>query len=524
MIVPAIGQRANLTCIEDSGINTTRWGTIEADPVTYMTSREGVFAAGDVHVGPWIAIGAVAGGKEAAESIDRYLQGKDLAAGRGMSEEAKAMQNWVDIPLDEDKKVRERMPQLEPELCCACFDEVKQGYSEEQAKREAERCLNCAVCSECMQCVQACKAGAIAHDQKEKSLELQVGAVILAPGYRPFNARKKVEFGYGRYPNVITALEFERILSATGPFHGHVQRPSDGKDPRKIAWIQCVGSRDKSIGRDYCSSVCCMYATKQAIIAREHDARVEPTIFFIDMRAHGKGFDRYYERAQEGGVRYVRSMVSRIAEKPQSKDLEISYVDSQGKIQLEEFDLVVLSVGLDAHPDAVAMGKRLGIETNPWNFVVSQPYDEIASSRPGIFTCGVYQAPKDIPETVAQALSSAAAAAAMLAEAKGTMLSQKSYPPEKDISQEEPRVGVFVCHCGINIAGVVDIPAVTEYVKTLPHVAYADHYTFTCATDSLEKMKEIIEEHQAESSGRGFVQSPHPRSAIPGQFAAGWPE
>ena len=298
MIVPAIGQRANLTCIEDSGINTTRWGTIEADPVTYMTSREGVFAAGDVHVGPWIAIGAVAGGKEAAESIDRYLQGKDLAAGRGMSEEAKAMQNWVDIPLDEDKKVRERMPQLAPELCCTCFDEVKQGYSEEQAKREAERCLNCAVCSECMQCVQACKAGAIAHDQKEKSLELPVGAVILAPGYRPFNARKKVEFGYGRYPNVITALEFERILSATGPFHGHVQRPSDGKDPKKIAWIQCVGSRDKSIGRDYCSSVCCMYATKQAIIAREHDAQVEPTIFFIDMRAHGKGFDRYYERAE----------------------------------------------------------------------------------------------------------------------------------------------------------------------------------------------------------------------------------
>jgi heterodisulfide reductase subunit A-like polyferredoxin len=509
MIVPAIGQRANLTCIEDSGINTTRWGTIEADPVTYMTSREGVFAAGDVHVGPWIAIGAVAGGKEAAESIDRYLQGKDMAAGRGMSEEAKAMQNWLDIPLDEDKKVRERLPQLAPELCCACFDEVKQGYSEEQAKREAERCLNCAICSECMQCVQACKAGAIAHDQKEQSLELPVGAVILAPGYRPFNARKKVEFGYGRYPNVITALEFERILSATGPFHGHVQRPSDGKEPKKIAWIQCVGSRDKASGRDYCSSVCCMYATKQAIIAREHDAQVEATIFFIDMRAHGKGFDRYYERAEAGGVRYVRSMVSRIAEKPQSKDLEISYVDSQGKIQLEDFDLVVLSVGLDAHPDAVAMGKRLGIETNPWNFVVSQPYDEIASSRPGIFTCGVYQAPKDIPETVAQALSSAAAAAAMLAEAKGTMLSQKSYPPEKDLSQEEPRVGVFVCHCGINIAGVVDIPAVTEYVKTLPHVAYADHYTFTCATDSLEKMKEIIEEHRL---NRVVVASCSPRT------------
>ena len=289
---------------------------------------------------------------------------------------------------------------------------------------------------------------------------------------------------------MVTALEFERILSATGPFHGHVQRPSDGKDPKRIAWIQCVGSRDKSSGRDYCSSVCCMYATKQAIIAREHDARVEPTIFFIDMRAHGKGFDRYYERAEQSGVRYVRSMVSRVAEKPQSQNLEISYVDAQGKIQLEEFDLVVLSVGLDAHPDAVAMGKRLGIETNAWNYAVSQPFDEVASSRPGIFTSGVYQAPKDIPETVAQALASAAAASAMLAEARSTMLSKKSYPPERDISQEEPRVGVFVCHCGINIAGVVDVPGVTEYVKTLPHVVYADHYTFTCATDSLEKMKQ----------------------------------
>ena len=512
MIIPAIGQRAYLKCIEGSGINTTRWGTIEADPITYMTSRHGVFAAGDVHVGPWIAIGAVAGGKEAAESIERFLQGKDMAAGRGMSEEAKAMQNWVGIPLDEDKQARERMPQLEPELCCSCFEEVKKGYTEEQAKREAERCLNCAVCSECMQCVQACKAGAIAHDQKEKTLELKVGSVILAPGYRPFDARKKVEFGYGRYPNVVTALEFERILSATGPFHGHVQRPFDGKDPKKIAWIQCVGSRDKSSGRDYCSSVCCMYATKQAIIAREHDASVESTIFFIDMRAHGKGFDRYYERAEEIGVRYVRSMVSRVAEKPESKNLEISYVDSHGKIQLEEFDLVVLSVGLDAHPDAVAMGKRLGIETNAWNYAVSRPYDEVASSRPGIFTCGVYQAPKDIPETVAQALSSAAAASAILADARGSMLSQKSYPPERDISQEEPRVGVFVCHCGVNIAGVVDIPAVTEYVKTLPHVAYADHYTFTCATDSLEKMKEIIE---AQKLNRVVVASCSPRTHEP---------
>ncbi len=496
MVVAAVGQRPDLDCLEGSGIQLTRWGTIEADPITYMTSRPGVFAAGDVQVGPWIAIGAVAGGREAAESIDRFLQGQDLTAGRGMSTAAQAMQNWVDIPLTEEKQAREPMPLLPVDQCLASFAEVRKGYSEEQARREAERCLNCAVCSECMQCVQACKPGAVDHGQQAKKLALQVGAVILAPGYRPFDARRKAEYGYKRYANVVTALEFERLLAATGPTMGHVQRPSDGRPPTRIAWIQCVGSRDKAAGRDYCSSVCCMYATKQAIIAKEHDAKVAPTIFFIDMRAHGKGFDRYYERAQENGVRYLRSMVSRVAENPQSKNLEITYVDANGAIQSEEFDLVVLSVGLDAHPEAVAMGRRLGLEVNPWNFAVSQPYAEVATSRPGIFTCGVYQAPKDIPETVAQALSAAASAAALLADAQGTMLTSRTYPPERDVSGEDPRVGVFVCHCGINIAGVVDVPAVTEYVKTLPHVVYADHLTFTCATDSLEKIRQVAQEQR----------------------------
>jgi len=509
-IVPAIGQRADLTCLEGTGVTTTRWGTLEADPITYQTSRSGVFAAGDVHVGPWIAIGAVAGGKEAAESIDRFCQGQDLAAGRRLSAEAKAIQKWTDIPLDEEKKPREEMPRLEAELCCVCFDEVNKGYTESQARREAERCLNCGICSECMQCVAACQANAVDHDMPAAIREVQVGAVIIAPGYRPFDAREKVEYGYGRYPNVVTALEFERILSATGPYYGHIKRPSDGRDPKKIAWIQCVGSRDKSSNRDYCSSVCCMYATKQAIIAKEHDHDVEPVIFFIDMRAHGKGFDRYYERAQEsGGVRYVRSMVSRVTEKPQSKNLELRYVDSHGQIAEEEFDLVVLSVGLDAHPDSVALGRRLGLDTNPWNFAVPQPFDEVATSQPGIFTCGVFQAPKDIPETVAQALSSSAAAAALLAEARGTLLTKKVYPPERDITREEPRVGVFVCHCGINIAGVIDVAAVTDHIKTLPHVVYADHYTFTCATDSLEVMRKIIDEHQL---NRVVVASCSPRT------------
>ncbi len=509
-VVPAIGLRADLDCLVGAGIDTTRWGTIQVDPVTYQTSRPGVFAAGDVHVGPWIAIGAVAGGQEAAESIDRFCQGRDLAADRGLSQGAQALQRWVDLPLDEEKQPREEMPRIAPDVSCTSFDEINTGYTEAQARREAERCLNCAVCSECLQCVAACKAHAVDHSMRPAIREVQVGAVILAPGYRPFDARHKVEYGYGRYPNVITALEFERLLSATGPSHGHVTRPSDGREPRKIAWIQCVGSRDKALGRDYCSSVCCMYATKQAIIVKEHDAGVEPTIFFIDLRAHGKGFDRYCERAQEsGGVRYVRSLVSRIAEKPRTKNLEVRYVDARGRLAEEEFDLVVLSVGLDAHPDSLPLGRRLDIDTNSWDFAVPQPFDEVAASREGVFTCGVFQAPKDIPETVAQALSAAAAAAALLAEARGTLLTSKAYPPERDVSREEPRVGVFVCHCGINIAGVIDVAAVTEAVKTAPHVVYADHYTFTCATDSLEKMQQLIQEHRL---NRVVVASCSPRT------------
>jgi heterodisulfide reductase subunit A-like polyferredoxin len=285
---------------------------------------------------------------------------------------------------------------------------------------------------------------------------------------------------------------------------------SDGADPQKIAWIQCVGSRDASIKREYCSYVCCMYAAKQAIIAKEHDPRVEPTIFFIDFRAQGKGFDRYYERAKEShGVRFVRSMVSRVTQDPLTQDLEITYVDEEGRIQTERFDLVVLSVGLNPHPDAKKLAAVGNIETDSYGFVKTPPFQLVSTSREGMFTCGVYQSPKDIPETVGQASAAAAAAAALLAEARGTMLTKPHYPEERDILQEEPRVGVFVCHCGINIAGVVDVAAVSEYARTLPHVAHADHYTFTCATDSLEKMREVIE---AQGLNRVVVASCSPRT------------
>ena len=402
------------------------------------------------------------------------------------------------------------MAALPPEHTCACFDEISQGYTEEQAQREAARCLNCGGCSECMQCVEACQAGAIDHRQAPRRQTLEVGAVILAPGFRPFDARQKPEYGYGRYPNVITSLEFERVLSATGPFGGHIRRPGDGQEPKKIAWIQCVGSRDASIGREYCSYVCCMYAAKQAIIAREHDPRIEPTIFFIDFRAQGKGFDRYYERARDvHGVRFIRSMISRVTQDPRTHNLELNYVDEDGRIQTEEFDLVVLSVGLSPHPATRQLAQVCGIATDTWGFVESPPFKMVETSRAGIFTCGVFQSPKDIPETVGQASAAAGAAATLLSGARGTLLSKAEYPLERDVAREEPRIGVFVCHCGINIAGVVDVAQVSDYARTLPQVVYTDHYTFTCATDSLEAMRQVIEAHDL---NRVVVASCSPRT------------
>ena len=516
LVIMAIGQKTNLSFItEADGINLTPRGLIETDPVTLATSREGVFAGGDVVSGPYIAIAAVAAGREAAISIDRYVNGQDLQADRELPLRPVPLEtgNWTPVPKNAALKARAVMPELPKAQWIKGFDEINQGYPEAAAMAEADRCLNCGGCSECMQCVVACQAGAIDHTMQPGTRQLEVGAMILAPGFRPFDAGQKPEYGWGRYPNVVTSLQFERFLSATGPYDGHVLRPGDGTPPRRVAWIQCVGSRDASCGREYCSYVCCMYASKQAIIAQEHDHNIESTIFYIDLRAQGKGFDRYCERAKtDHGIRYVRAMVSRVAQDPLTKNLELSYVDESGQVQTEIFDLVVLSVGLNPHPATKELAANCGIDTDRWGFVVSPPLEQVSTSRPGMFTCGVFQSPKDIPETVGQASGAAGAASALLAEARGTLLTKQEYPPEQEVSGQEPRVGVFVCHCGINIGAIVDVPAVTDYVRTLPHVVYADHYTFTCATDSLDNMREVIER---ENLNRVVVASCSPRTHEP---------
>jgi len=365
----------------------------------------------------------------------------------------------------------------------------------------------------CRVCEKICPAKAVDFEQKAKEVEIEVGAVILATGYEVFDARLKAEYGYGRYTNVVSSIEFERILSASGPYGGEIQRPSDNGHPQKIAWIQCVGSRDTSLGNDYCSSVCCMYATKEAIIAKEHMDRIEPTIFYIDIRAFGKGFDSYYERARgEQGVRYIRSMVSQVREDPETNNLWITYVDEAGGLQHEEFHLVVLSVGLCPAPSSRGLAKRLGIALEPHGFCATTPFAPLATSRAGVYACGAFQSPQDIPETVAQASGAAAAATAGISAARGELLKQQEYPPERDVGAEEPRIGVFVCHCGINIAGVVDVVAVREYARTLPHVVYAADNLFTCSQDTQERIREVI--HQ-ERLNRVVVTACSPRTHEP---------
>ncbi len=314
------------------------------------------------------------------------------------------------------KVPREKYPLMKPEDRKTNFQEVGIGFAEAQAIAEANRCLACGICSECYQCVDACIAKAIDHDMKIEEETIEVGAVIASPGFEIFDASKRGEYGYGIYKNVVTALQFERILSASGPFFGHVQRISDGKEPKKVAFIQCVGSRDVSCDNSWCSSVCCMYATKEAIIGKEHAKGLEPTIFYMDIRAHGKDFDRFVNRAKdEYGIRYIRSMPSVIKELQQTNNLLIKYVNQDGSLTEEEFDMVVLSVGLMPPKEAKKLSASLGIELEGHGFCKTNLENPVQTSRPGVFVCGAFGGPKDIPETVMEASAAAACAEGLLA-------------------------------------------------------------------------------------------------------------
>ena len=363
----------------------------------------------------------------------------------------------------------------------------------------------------CGECKEVCLADAVDFEQKERTDTLRVGSIVMAPGYRPFDARIKAEYGYGVYDNVVTSLEFERILAANGPTGGHVLRRSDGGPVRKLAFIQCVGSRDTSVGNSYCSSVCCMYATKQSLIAREHQRDIEPSIFFIDMRSYGKGFEEYYRKAsREQGVRYVRCLASYAKELRPSGNILIGYTDEDGNAVEEEFDLVVLSVGIE--PDAAGLAGVLGVALGEHGFVATDEFLTVKTSRPGVYACGVVEGPKDIPDTVVQASASADMASAGLGAARGELIVHVEHPPEREVVGEEPRIGAVICRCGTNIGGVVDVPAVVEYARTLPNVVFADERLYACSQDTQEWIRDIVREH---GLNRLMVASCTPRTHQP---------
>jgi len=496
-LIPAIGQTPDLAALEDAAdLSFSRWGTAEVDPVTYETGRKGVFAGGDLQTGPWVAIGAIAAGREAAESIARYLDGRDMAEGRTPLVNDNPL--YRPIPENEAVRSRARMPELPVGERSGNFREVELGYGEDAGKEEAGRCLNCGYCCECFQCVEACKAGAVTletHAQQPETVSINVGSVILAPGFKAFDPGQFDAYSYAACPNVVTSMEFERILSATGPFQGHLQRPSDGREPKKIAWLQCVGSRDiNRCDHPYCSSVCCMYAVKEAVIAKEHAAHdLDVAIFFMDMRTYGKDFEKYYERARdEQGVRFIRSRIHSISEDPDTRDLMLEYADEGGRIHGETFDMVVLSVGLETPRDLVETARRLNVDLDPDQFVKTGAFSPVKTSRKGFYVCGAFQEPKDIPYSVMEASAAACDAKAVLSPARGTLVHERTYPDERDVASEEPRIGVFVCNCGANIGGIVDVPGVAAYARTLPGVTYVEENLFTCSQDTQDKMKEAI--------------------------------
>jgi len=415
-------------------------------------------------------------------------------------------------------KIRESATYVDPNKCVACglceercptkiTDEFDMGLRTRKAIYryflqsvpsnyviDAEHCLRITK-GVCGLCERACTAEAINFEDTDKEININCGAVILAAGIDAFDPIVYGQYGYKKFPNVVTSLEFERMLCASGPQMGHIVCPANDKPPKNVAFIQCVGSRDRENSKNYCSSVCCMYAIKEAIIAKEHIKGLDATIFFMDVRAFGKEFDKYYERAKEQfGVEFIRSRVAKITELP-GGDLRLHFAHQDGRRDTRDFSLVVLSVGLQQRKDMLEFSESGDIKLNEYSFCRTVDFQPLDTSRRGVFVCGAISGPKDIPESVMAASGAAARAVRFLGLKRQKKVSKKEFPPEKDVVGDRPRIGAFICHCGINIAGVVDVPGVVEYAKSLQNVEHAENLLYACSQDCMDIIKQRIEEH-----------------------------
>ncbi|MCL6589037.1 MAG: FAD-dependent oxidoreductase [Firmicutes bacterium] len=530
-IVPAIGQVVNNTDLRAAGYHVfDKNGRIKTDP-----DSPDIFAGGDAATGPATMIEAIAAGNKAAIAIHNFLQGTELPLEPALLPETPIEAVGFAKIAGRGRVKRAMMPLLDINQRRTSFAEVELGFSAEQARAEALRCVDCSICSECKACETACQSQAIRHEQKDELLGLPVSAVIIAAG-GDVSGDLPPEFGYGSSPNIVTSMEYERILAASGPFQGHVQRPSDGMTPNRIAFIQCAGSRDQRCQAEYCSAVCCMYAVKEAVITREHLPSVRDIdIFYMDIRAYGKDFDYYVATARSKyGIGFIKSRVAEIAENKATGKIGVKYCGADGRMAVAEYDLVVLAVGFVPKAELQPFLAQTGIKTGRFGFCWINEMEAPNTSRTGITACGVAAGPKDIPETVVEA-SAAAAAAARIAlktdlglgsgtEANGAdfcadgAVSCAGYfqveapAPLRDVTKEPPRIGVFLCHCGINIGGYLDVKAVAEYARSLPFVEFTEDFLYACSVDAQKTMMERIKEYQL---NRVVVASCTPRTHEP---------
>ena len=492
-VIATSGQQSDLTFLDP------RFEDLSGDAKTLAASIPGLFVVGGRKTGAAYIVEAVALGHRAAISIDRFLRAQPLEDPTTAAIPVAKMSRQQAVEMLDHRGLphqpRQEAALLPMEERVTSFREVVLGLTERQARAEAQRCLACGACSECLACSYACGANAIDHAMRERVEQMRVGAVILAPGYQVYQSEQAQELGLGRYPNVITALQLERLLNASGPTMGQVRRPSDGQLPGRVAFLQCVGSRDQT--HDYCSSVCCLYATKQAILLKEHHPGTDVQVFLMDMRAFSKGYESYYRRARdEHGVIYTRCRISQVREDPETGNLILRWKQDDRPDLIESgFELIVLSVGMEIAEPVRQLGRDLGIELDAHGFCQTSPFAPLETSRPGIFVAGPFREPKDIPESVVDASGAAGLAGGLLSAARGSLARQASYPVERDVSGEPPRIGVFVCHCGSNIAGVVDVEAVSAHAGQLPDVVHADHLVYACSQDSIAAIGQRISEH-----------------------------
>jgi heterodisulfide reductase subunit A-like polyferredoxin len=499
-VILAIGQKPETELLKASGLTLTRWDTVTADDTLRQTNIDRIFAGGDVVRGPSSVVEAMSDGQRAARAIDNLLSGRPLD--EGLEPPSDAPQPLTDeerltLTITTESRRRAVMPELDSRDRLSGFEEVELGFTEAMAREEAARCLNCGVCSGCRECTAVCEVGAIDLATGPIEIERSVGAILVAVGFKEFDAELLGNYGYGRYPDVITSLELERMLNASGPTGGHVVRPSDRQTPKRIVFVQCAGARGEG-GRNYCSRFCCMNAVKDSMLVRQHDPEIEEvTILYTDLRAFGKGFDDFLQRSRdEGSAVYLRGRPAKIDASDGGTALEIFVEDTLAHEQQRlQADLVVLSIAAAPNEGAIRLAERLAIETDDYGFIARRDpaISAIETSKDGIFVCGSAVGPQVIPDCVAQASATAARAQSVLSEAR---VEEVKKPVDQIDLSGPPRIGVMVCHCGANIAGVLDVEDLAVEATDLPDVELAVTNLFTCSSTGQDELVELIREHQ----------------------------